>query len=286
MKYILLKINVSTSADKTAVKKQLKSMPYGIVYRQGDHYIFDNVALIVISAFRNVTVPKEDRIPIENDSGMTEDERTAAWTFFAKFKGTPGFQVSFKRRFDSYDVGIQYTDGSYIAGKEYAGWAVAKLGIEDQTNGQYDIFSKQKRSFSVFSGAVPNGTNNIGELTAVRTAAEKFDREKPVQVIIADSEYAIQCQREWIRPWQAAKFRNSHKQIIANKDIIIDTDHLIQSSGSVVLFMWIPSHAGTPFNEMCDSAAKDAISKACTSSISNASMKNTECDKTPSVGGK
>ncbi len=158
---------------------------------------------------------------------------------------------------DSSNFGIMYTDGSFKKVTSEASYAVYKLLNED-SNGILDNFTNKKFSYMEFSEKIPEGTNNIGELTGLKVAIENFDDSK-YQVIISDSEYGIKCFREWYYTWKDNNFRNYAKKQIMNKDLIVNIHDKIISSKKIVLFKWIKGHNDDTFNEMCDELAKKAL---------------------------
>jgi ribonuclease HI len=156
---------------------------------------------------------------------------------------------------EEYD--ITYTDGSFKKATDEASYGVVKM-LQESAGGLTEEFTGRKYDHSELSGKIPSGTNNVGELTALKIAAENFSGKK-YQVIISDSEYGIKSLREWFYTWRENNFRNYAKKTIANKDLIISIADAISASGKIVLFKWVKGHSSKTFNELCDELAKKAL---------------------------
>ena len=97
-------------------------------------------------------------------------------------------------------IGISYTDGSFSKNQTSAAYACCKL-LNESPDGLLDDFTGKKFIFDAFSGTIKEGTNNIGELTAIKIAIENFN-DKTFQLIISDSIYGIKSYREYIHVWK------------------------------------------------------------------------------------
>jgi ribonuclease HI len=150
------------------------------------------------------------------------------------------------------DFKIMYTDGSH---NHNTGWAVAELTNVDPA-GKFEYFTGLNYLCNLYCGTISMGTNNVGELTAIRKALNHIDSSKKFQLIISDSEYSINCEREWYERWEKSGFLSYSKKPIVNKDIILDIKKAVADSKCTVLFMWTQSHIGTYFNELCDKTAR------------------------------
>jgi ribonuclease HI len=156
----------------------------------------------------------------------------------------------------NYD--ITYTDGSFKKETNEASYGVVKILEEDNQNGLLEEFTNKKYNHSQISGKVVNGSNNIGELAALKIAIENFSESK-YQIIISDSEYSVKCFREWYYTWKNNGFRNYAKKSISNKNLIIEIADKIKTSNKIVVFKWVKGHSKMTFNEICDELAKDAL---------------------------
>jgi ribonuclease HI len=158
---------------------------------------------------------------------------------------------------DKENIDMTYTDGSFKKDTKEASYGVVKILNED-VNGLFEEFTEKNYSYEKLSGKIAQGTNNIGELTAMKIAIENFG-DKKYQLIISDSEYGIKCFREWYYNWKDNGFKNYAKKQISNIDLIKDIFTKMNESGKVVFFKWVKGHSKKTFNELCDEIAKDAL---------------------------
>jgi ribonuclease HI len=152
---------------------------------------------------------------------------------------------------------ITYTDGSFKKDTEEASYGVVKI-LEESTEGVLEEYTNKKYNYKSFSGKIKKGTNNIGELSAIKFAIDNFSDSK-YQIIVSDSEYGIKSFREWFYTWRENNFKNYAKKPISNKELIVATFEAMQASGKVILFKWVKGHSKKSFNELCDELAKDAL---------------------------
>ena len=107
------------------------------------------------------------------------------------------------------------------------------------------------------AGGWNEGTNNLGELTAVlellRATAEAGLADEPLH-ILADSQYAINVVTKWRHGWKQRGWTKADKQPIKNLDLIQAIDRAIE--GRDVTFEWVKGHAGHHLNEMADLRAR------------------------------
>jgi ribonuclease HI len=89
-----------------------------------------------------------------------------------------------------------------------------------------------------------NGTNNVGELTAVMRAAEAIPKGAESVAIHTDSKYAIGVLSQG---WKAK----------ANQSLIARAREVLH--GRNVKLVYVPGHAGVPMNERADELAREAI---------------------------
>lgn len=112
------------------------------------------------------------------------------------------------------------------------------------------------------AGGWPEGTNNMGELTAVlrlleATAAAGL-ADEPLR-ILADSQYAINCITQWMPGWKRRGWRKGDGKPVANRPILEALD--VAMRGRNVTFEWVRGHAGHDMNEAADQRAR-AVSEA------------------------
>jgi ribonuclease HI len=156
---------------------------------------------------------------------------------------------------DNYSM--TYTDGSFKKDTSEASYGIVKI-LNENESGLYEDYTEKKYDYTTSSGKISEGTNNIGELTAIKMAIESFTDSK-YQIIISDSEYGIKSFREWYYTWKDNGFKTYAKKPISNKDLILDTYQAIKNSGKIVFFKWIKGHSKKSFNELCDELAKNAL---------------------------
>ena len=127
-------------------------------------------------------------------------------------------------------------------------------------DGLLDDFTGKKFIFDAFSGTIKEGTNNIGELTAIKIAIENFNN-KTFQLIISDSIYGIKSYREYIHVWKNNGYKTYSKKEIKNKDLIIETYEELKEvqKNKIVLLKWTKGHDQNSFNEKCDELAKKEL---------------------------
>lgn len=160
---------------------------------------------------------------------------------------------------DSSSIGVSYTDGSASKNVDAASYACCKL-LEPSEDGLLDEITGQKFLFESFSGKISDGTNNIGELTGIKTAINNLS-DKNYQIIISDSIYGIKTYREYIHVWKNNGYRAYNKKEIKNKQLIIDTFEEIKNAqqNKKIFFKWTKGHANNQFNDECDKLAKQEL---------------------------
>lgn len=136
---------------------------------------------------------------------------------------------------------IVSTDGSALsnpAGPMGWGWV-------DHNTGHHD------------EGGASNGTNQIGELTAILQVLRAYRKTAHI-IIESDSQYAIQSSSTWLHNWKHNQWKNSKKQRISNYEIIRAIDNELtmrKNQGFTVEFKWVKGHVGDKFNEIADGFA-------------------------------
>jgi ribonuclease HI len=130
---------------------------------------------------------------------------------------------------------VVYADGACTGNPGPAG-----LGVVIQHDGM-------TRELSEYLG---QGTNNIGELTAVLRAAQALSHEKRAIEIKTDSKYAIGVLTQG---WKAK----------ANQALIAEVKAALAKLPKVRL-SYVPGHAGVPGNERADKLAREAVSRRAT----------------------
>ena len=107
------------------------------------------------------------------------------------------------------------------------------------------------------AGGWPEGTNNIGELTALLEALEATAAaglsDQGLHVL-ADSQYAINVASKWRIGWKKRGWTKADKKPIKNLALIQRIDRAME--GRTVTFEWVKGHAGHPLNELADDLAR------------------------------
>ncbi len=103
------------------------------------------------------------------------------------------------------------------------------------------------------SGGCRQGTNQVGELTAVLMALRRF--KEGDLLIETDSRYAIGCSRDWVKAWKRRGWKKNDGSEIKNLPLIQAIDKEISQRRGSVGFAWVKGHAGDAFNEIADSLA-------------------------------
>jgi ribonuclease HI len=135
-----------------------------------------------------------------------------------------------------------YSDGSAIKSKGggFHGGAGAVL-----------IYNGKEKHLSI---PVPNGTNNISELSASLFALQHL--KEPCKVtVITDSQYVIKCMTEWITGWKKKGWK-TQKGDVKNKGLIQALD--TECSRHDVSWKWVKGHNGDKYNTLADELAVKA----------------------------
>ncbi len=110
------------------------------------------------------------------------------------------------------------------------------------------------------AGPLGRNTNNVAELTALAELLESTDPAVPLEVRM-DSQYAMNAVTKWIAGWKRNGWLTSSKKPVANKELVVRIDTLLQ--GRDVVFEHVLAHQvdGDPLNAIADSAASTAASE-------------------------
>jgi ribonuclease HI len=145
-------------------------------------------------------------------------------------------------RSDMVRVGV---DGSCLSNPGPAGWAAV---AED---GAYRI------------GWQPVGTNNIGELNAIREALIGWETE-PLAIEI-DSSYAMNAVTVWAKGWRARGWRKRDGKAPENLALIQDVVERLEARRRPVQFVKVRGHNlanDFPLNTAADALAVRASQRA------------------------
>ena len=104
------------------------------------------------------------------------------------------------------------------------------------------------------AGGWPQGTNNLGELTAILRLLEATAETGKELHILADSQYAINVVSKWRLGWKKRGWTKADKKPIKNLELIQEIDRAME--GRRVTFEWVKGHAGHHMNERADDLAR------------------------------
>ena len=104
------------------------------------------------------------------------------------------------------------------------------------------------------AGGWPQGTNNLGELTAILRLLEATAETGEELHILADSQYAINVVSKWRLGWKKRGWTKADKKPIKNLELIHEIDRAME--GRRVTFEWVKGHAGHHMNERADDLAR------------------------------
>ena len=104
------------------------------------------------------------------------------------------------------------------------------------------------------AGGWPQGTNNLGELTAILRLLQATADTGEELHILADSQYAINVVSKWRLGWKKRGWTKADKKPIKNLELIQEIDRAME--GRRVTFEWVKGHAGHRMNERADDLAR------------------------------
>lgn len=185
----------------------------------------------------------------KNISGHTTLEKLLKYRFY----------IDVVTEINDRDFAISYTDGSFNTETHQGGYCCLKT-LNRQPN-ENEIFlmettTNSNRPFEEISGQLEIATNNSAELTAIKKAIESSSDER-IQIIISDCDYGMKSFRDYIFNWRVNGWKASNNKPIKNEELIKSIDLAMKASNKIFLFQWTESHIGNPFNEMCDTIAKN-----------------------------
>jgi ribonuclease HI len=109
----------------------------------------------------------------------------------------------------------------------------------------------------------PTGTNNTAELNALHSALSMAETEiaadRSVEVC-SDSQYAIQCVRDWAPGWEKRGWKKAGGEI-KNLEIIQACYTIFQRIESELQLSHVAAHVGTEGNELADRMAMLAVQR-------------------------
>lgn len=135
-----------------------------------------------------------------------------------------------------------YTDGACSGNPGPGGW------------GAVLIYEENKKEIS---GANPDTTNNIMEITAVLEALKMLKEECQVEVY-SDSAYVVNAFNQgWIYNWKKNNWKTASKEPVKNKELWEELYSLTKKHK--VTFIKVKGHSDNELNNRCDFLATNAI---------------------------
>lgn len=137
---------------------------------------------------------------------------------------------------------IIYTDGACSGNPGPGGWGAVLM-----------CDGRKKE----ISGACPNTTNNIMEITAVLEALKCLKVECNVKVY-SDSAYVVNAFNQgWIYNWRKNNWKTSGKEPVKNRELWEELYDLTKKHK--VEFIKVKGHSDNEYNNRCDFLATSAI---------------------------
>lgn len=147
-----------------------------------------------------------------------------------------------------------YTDGACSGNPGDGGWAFLYTNSEHPDSKPF-----------VYTGYVPNTTNNRMELTAVIKGLTALMTVKGITVH-TDSRYVCDAvNKGWLDSWAKNSWRKSDGKPVKNKDLWMEFLSIPGLDWRDIKFEWIEGHTGDKYNELCDKYAVKSYKMHCDS---------------------
>jgi len=121
--------------------------------------------------------------------------------------------------------------------------------------GGWGAIIEQNGARREISGAAPNATNNIMEMTAALEALKQTPPGAQVEVT-TDSQYLVKGMTQWLAGWKRKNWRKADGQPVMNQTVWMALDEAARARQ--VTWVWVEGHNGHPENERCDELANQA----------------------------
>lgn len=132
---------------------------------------------------------------------------------------------------------IIFTDGSSRGNPGPGGWGTVVI---------------QEAQVTELGGREERTTNNKMELMAALHGLRHVAPDSEI-VVYTDSSYLIKGITQWIRGWKRNGWMTQTKEDVANKDVWMELDEVIQ--GKHIEWKYVGGHIGIAGNERCDEIA-------------------------------
>lgn len=142
-----------------------------------------------------------------------------------------------------------FTDGSFIKHLDKCGYGVLF------PNGEYKNISRRFK--------LPPLSNQRAELYAIYKGIKRvYKNDKTANIkIYTDSEYSINSLTIWIKNWKTNNWIASTGKPVANQDIIVKIDKLINKHQGTIKFQHVRSHTGKQDFESINNDKVDKLAK-------------------------
>jgi ribonuclease HI len=101
-------------------------------------------------------------------------------------------------------------------------------------------------------------TNNKMELTAAAEALARASKFSGKHIVVhTDSSYVINGITKWVEGWKKNGWKTKNKKEVLNKDLWMQLDAAVQSSGANITWKYVGGHVGVAGNERVDTIASD-----------------------------
>ena len=136
-----------------------------------------------------------------------------------------------------------YTDGACSGNPGIGGWGAVLINPDT---------GEEKH----LSGAENLTTNNKMELTATIESLKSIIKPSEIE-LYTDSQYVKNGINIWIINWKNNGWRTANKKPVANKELWIELDTIVQFHN--VQWFWVKGHSGNYYNEIADQLAVKAM---------------------------
>lgn len=145
--------------------------------------------------------------------------------------------------------------------KIYTDGACSGNGSKDAVAGWAFVVTEGTQSLAHGLGRIKNGTNNIGEMTAIIEALKyvlEHENDFINVELYSDSSYCINGILTWRHSWKQHNWTRKGKEL-KNAELWKEIDDLLNIIDCPIEFHHIAGHSGHFWNEYVDRMAKDEI---------------------------
>lgn len=149
---------------------------------------------------------------------------------------------------------VENTTGENGTAEEYLIWCDGSCAPNPGPGGWGALIDSagERRELS---GASPQSTNNIMELTAAIKALALTPPGASI-TLTTDSRYVIDGITRWVEGWKRRGWRKADGKPLLNQEQWLALDSL--AGARSIQWWWVRGHSGHPENERCDELANQA----------------------------